>query len=161
MMKTKRESILIRPADTAGDLAAARQLFLAYHQFLGEDLCFQSFDAELAGLPGKYAAPEGCLLLAWQGTQAVGCVAMRPLQPGIAEMKRLYVLPGAQGNGLGRQLAMAVIAAARRAGYQYMVLDTLERLTPALRLYQSLGFTSAPAYYSNPLPGVVYLQLAL
>lgn len=160
-MKTKPESILIRPADTAGDLAAARQLFLAYHEFLGEDLCFQSFEAELASLPGQYAAPAGALLLAWQGPRAVGCVAMRPKLPGTAEMKRLYVLPEAQGTGLGRQLADAILAAARQAGYQHMVLDTLERLRPALGLYRSMGFENCAAYYDNPLPGVVYLQLAL
>ncbi len=160
-MKTDNSLYSIRPATTPQELAAARQLFVAYHEFLGEDLCFQSFEAELSSLPGQYAAPAGALLLAWQGPRAVGCVAMRPKLPGTAEMKRLYVLPEAQGTGLGRGLAGAIVAAARQAGYQHMVLDTLERLRPALALYRSMGFENCAPYYDNPLPGVVYLQLAL
>ncbi len=136
-------------------------LFREYEQFLQVDLCFQQFEEELAGLPGKYAPPGGVLLLARVDDRAVGCVAMRPLSQGVCEMKRLYVRPAFLGRGMGRQLARAVIEAARRAGHDRMCLDTLERLKPALALYKDLGFVRRSAYYENPLPEVVYLELKL
>ena len=139
----------------------ARLLFTQYQQFLGEDLCFQQFEEELNSLATMYAPPAGNLWLAYQGNEPIGCVAIRPKSQGVAEMKRLFVLPQAQGTGLGRQLALASLQFARQAGYQSLVLDTLERLKPALALYTSLGFTPIPAYYHNPLPGVVYLQKTL
>lgn len=125
------------------------------------DLCFQSFEAELAELPGKYAPPRGALLLAMKAEAAVGCVGVRPLAGNACEMKRLYVRPQQRGHGIGRSLAVAAIAAARQAGYRVMRLDTLERLREAMRLYASLGFARVPPYYANPLPSVVYWELTL
>jgi putative acetyltransferase len=87
-----------------------------------------------------------------------GCVAMRPLAQGVCEMKRLYVRPAFAGQGLGKKLALTVIERAVAAGYARMRLDTLEKLRPALGLYAGLGFRKCPAYYDNPLPGVVYLE---
>lgn len=153
-------------AATPDDMAAVRTLFREYEAFLDVDLCFQSFEAELAGLPGKYAPPQGALLMGVDPSgrgreKIVGCVALRRLEKGICEMKRLYVRPEGRHSGLGRQLANRVISIAREIGYAAMYLDTLDRLTAAIRLYRSLGFRETAPYYANPLPGVVYLALDL
>lgn len=153
--------VTIVQATTPANIDAIRQLFTEYEQFLQVDLCFQNFEEELASLPGRYAPPHGALLLAFAEGREAGCVAMRPLGEGGCEMKRLYVRPACSGRGIGRKLALAVIKRARDAGYGRMCLDTLEKLTPALRLYASLGFQQCPAYYENPLPGVVYMERML
>lgn len=155
----------ITPATTPSDLASAATLFRAYATALGQDLTFQNFTQELSTLPGKYSPPTGALLLAKTSTtnEAIGCVALRPLPPdtGVCEMKRLYVSPAGRGTGVGKALAEAVIAEARRLGYASMKLDTLASLGPALRLYKALGFREIEAYYANPLEEVIYLELAL
>ena len=144
------------------DLAAVRRLFRAYADWLDVDLCFQGFEQELADLPGAYAPPAGRLLLGKIGAEIVGCVALRPLEPGICEMKRLWVEPGVGGSGIGRRLAEAIIAAAQKIGYRRMRLDTIPARMPAAQhLYRSLGFREIPAYYHNPLSGVVMLELDL
>jgi GNAT superfamily N-acetyltransferase len=144
------------------DIAAVRRLFRAYADWLAVDLCFQGFERELAELPGAYAPPAGRLLLARVGGDVVGCVGLRPLEPGVCEMKRLWVEPGFAGRGIGRSLAETIIAAAREIGYGRMRLDTIPARMPAAQhLYASLGFREIPAYYHNPLSGVVMLELEL
>jgi GNAT superfamily N-acetyltransferase len=154
--KAKMNDIL--PVETPFHIQTIGDLFREYEQVLQVDLCFQGFEEELAGLPGKYAPPQGALLLAFMSGRVAGCVAMRPLSPEVCEMKRLYVRHAFTGQGLGRKLALAVIARAVAAGYTRMRLDTLERLGPALGLYADIGFRRCPPYYQNPLPGVVYLE---
>lgn len=150
--------IIIRDARFPDDAPDLLRLFREYVDWLGVDLGFQDFEAELASLPGKYAPPDGCALLAKNTSgQAIGCVAMRPLKGDICEMKRLYLRPGVRGNGLGRKLAESVMQAARQAGYRRMVLDTLDHMQDALRLYERLGFQRIAPYYHNPIPGAVYL----
>src|SRR6185436_1696637 len=148
-------------ARTAADYAAARGLVLEYAERLGIDLRFQNFAAELDHLPEMYGPPSGCLLLGRVAGEAVGCVGVRGLSAELCEMKRLYVRDSLRGTGLGRRLAAASLDAARGRGYRRMVLDTLASMTPALRLYASLGFRETGAYYPNPLPDVVYLALDL
>lgn len=138
-----------------------RSLFRAYADSLDIDLGFQDFEAELAGLPGKYAAPAGRILLARQGDQAVGCIALRPLQDGGCEMKRLYVRPDMRGERLGRRLAERLCQEARDAGYTHMCLDTLSTMSAAVALYTSLGFKPTEAYVFNPIPDALYFKLAL
>jgi len=148
-------------ADTPECLAHIRELFREYQESLGVDLCFQGFEAELADLPGKYAPPTGALILGLKGNNAAGCVALREIEPGVCEMKRLYVRPAHRGQGLGRALAEKIIAEGRRLGFRTMRLDTLEQLREAIGLYESLGFRRIPPYYANPLPGVIYWELRL
>jgi ribosomal protein S18 acetylase RimI-like enzyme len=156
--------VVIRDARVPDEVAIARSMFEEYAAWLDVDLCFQDFAGELARLPGDYAAPRGCLLFAVRGTEAVGCVALRPLasQPQThSEMKRLYVRPSARGTGAGRRLADAVIARARAIGYAEIKLDTLATMGTARALYESLGFRECAPYYVNPVPGVTYLSLRL
>lgn len=142
-------------------LVEVRTLFEEYAASLDVDLCFQGFPAELAGLPGDYAPPSGCLLLARVLGAPAGCVAMRPLEPGLCEMKRLYVRPGFRGAGVGRRLVEAVVDAARTAGHGSMRLDTLATMASAQALYRSLGFQPIAPYRHNPLPGTTFLELTL
>lgn len=149
--------IIIRPADFPKDAPLLRTLFREYAVWLGVDLDFQGFEVELANLPGAYAPPQGIALIAEQNGAAIGCVAMRPVKDDTCEMKRLWLRPEARGQGLGQTLAQRLFQAAIEAGYRHMVLDTLENMTGARRLYSRLGFHPIPAYYHNPLPGAVYL----
>ena len=143
------------------NIEVARQLFREYAASLGFDLEFQGFSEELATLPGSYAPPRGRLLLAWEGEEAAGCVALRPIEPGICEMKRLYVKPVYRGAGLGRRLAEQIVREARDAGYGRIRLDTLPAMAGARVLYEALGFRPIPPYRANPIDGAVFLELAL
>jgi ribosomal protein S18 acetylase RimI-like enzyme len=137
-----------------------RTLFEEYAVALGVDLGFQDFERELAELPGDYAPPGGRLLLALD-PEPVGCVALRPYEPGTCEMKRLYVRPEYRGTGLGRRLVEAIVAAGRDAGYERMRLDTMPSMEAARALYRSLGFVEIEAYRVNPVHGTTYFELAL
>jgi ribosomal protein S18 acetylase RimI-like enzyme len=136
----------IRLVDAEGEegLGHARHLFRSYaDEFadsIAESLCFQGFEAELAGLPGRYAPPSGCLLLAMDGDAPAGCVALRDLGGGTCEMKRLYVAPGFRGRGVGRLLVEELVRRAERSGYRRMLLDTLPEMAGALALYRAFGF---------------------
>jgi ribosomal protein S18 acetylase RimI-like enzyme len=140
---------------------SARELFMAYADSLGFDLEFQGFSRELAELPGDYEPPAGCILLAAIADGYAGCVALRPLQNKICEMKRLFVKPSYQGRGIGRLLAVSVIEESRKKGYQRMRLDTIESMRAAQRLYLSLGFKAIEAYCYNPLDNPSFMELAL
>ena len=157
--------IRLQAPDSPALLDATRELFTEYAQALGIDLCFQNFDAELTGLPGDYAAPQGCLLLAFVDGELAGCGGFRPLADvdyaNACEMKRLYVRRAFRRFGLGRLLTQALIDGALQAGYSVMLLDTLDDMEAARGLYESLGFVEVPPYYFNPIPGAHYLKVEL
>jgi GNAT superfamily N-acetyltransferase len=149
-------------AESPAQIAQARELFLEYAQSLGFSLCFQGFDHELATLPGDYAPPEGRLLLAYYDAQVAACAALHKLEPGICEMKRLYLRPQFRGKGLGRALADRVISEARQIGYHRMRLDTVEPvMKDAVAMYRKIGFQEIPPYRTNPMPGAMYMELRL
>lgn len=149
--------IKILPDDAA--LETVRQLFLEYAAELQADLCFQSFDAEVQNPLKKYGPPQGALFLAYWNEEPAGCIALQPLaDEGVCEMKRLYVKPAFRKYGIGRALVEHLLEAATTIGYTTMRLDTLDRLQPAIRLYEQYGFKVINAYYENPLPGVVYME---
>jgi ribosomal protein S18 acetylase RimI-like enzyme len=154
-------TLRIAEARWPDDRSTVAALFREYVSSLAEDIGFQNVDEELATLPGKYARPGGVVLIAWDGGQAAGAIAYRMLEPGVAEMKRLYVRPAFRARGLGRELAEELIEDARAHGYRTMLLDTLASMGPARALYRDLGFVPVEAYYDNPLPGVAYMALEL
>jgi len=153
--------IQIISARTEAHYQSARILFVQYADTLGFDLEFQGFSRELATLPGSYALPRGCILLAEFNTNFVGCVALRPLESIICEMKRLFVVPEYRGRDIGRNLACSVIDRARQIGYEKLRLDTIESMKAANRLYLSLNFRTIQAYCYNPLENTNYMELAL
>jgi ribosomal protein S18 acetylase RimI-like enzyme len=153
--------ISISDARFPDDLDIVRTLLFEYAADLPVDLAFQGFDTEVATLPGKYARPQGCLLIARDGDRVLGCIGLRPLAGTDCEMKRLYVRPDARGLQLGRQLVARLCDEARNAGYTRMFLDTLPTMASAQRLYASMGFEPTSSYVFNPVPGTKYMVLRL
>ena len=150
------------PAESPGQIAQVRELFLEYEQSLGVKLCFQNFEQEIAGLPGHYAPPDGRLLLAEYKEQLAGCVALHQWQGEICEMKRLYLRPSFRGKGLGRMIAEKIVAEARNMGYRRMRLDTIEPIMKdAVEMYRKLGFREIASYRPNPIAGAMYMELEL
>ena len=152
---------IIAPALDAASVAVIRSLFLEYGASLDVDLAYQSFPEEVATLPGDYAPPRGCLLLAREGPDALACVGVRPLDGEVCEMKRLYVRPESRGSGIGRELAFAAIAFARTTGFRAMRLDTLPSMTSAQALYDVLGFRDIAPYRFSPVAGTRFMELDL
>jgi carbonic anhydrase len=148
--------MIIRPAALA-DLEEIRRMLREYAAWLEVDLCFQNFEQELAALPGEYAPPRGRLLIA----ESAGCVALRPINDEICEMKRLYVRPEHRGSGLGKRLVLSIVEEARGIGYRRMRLDTMPKMDRAQGLYRALGFQEIAAYRYNPEPGARFLELQL
>lgn len=149
-------------AQTPDRIDVARQLFREYSAWLQVDLCFQSFEKELAELPGSYAPPDGRLLLGYRNDELAGCVALRKIGEGVCEMKRLFLRDQFRGQGLGRKLIEAIISEAKEMGYQRMRLDTLPpKMNDAIALYRSYGFREIDSYYDNPVPGAIFMELDL
>jgi GNAT superfamily N-acetyltransferase len=153
--------IELREAGSAVELQQLRGLFREYQRWVDEPCCFAGFEKELAGLPGDYAPPQGRLWLAFVDGAPAGCVALRPLDQGRCEMKRLYVRPAFRGLGLGKRLAQAVIEAARAGGCRTLLLDTLPKMRSAIALYAALGFAPRAAYCAQPTPGALFFERPL
>lgn len=153
----------IAPVRTTDDLRATNALFRRYAASLDVDLAYQDFEAEMASMPGKYAPPAGELLLARDANhKPIGCVGLRPLDiPHCCEMKRLYVSPDIRGVGLGESLVDAIVAAAERAGYREMRLDTLPSMAGAQALYRKVGFEEIASYYETPVAGTLFMRRRL
>lgn len=151
----------IAPASSPQDIEDARTLFGEYAGLVAEALCFQNFDEELAALPGDYAPPGGVLLIARDADTMAGCVALRRVDAGTGEMKRMFVREQYRGSGLGRRLALEVIEQAKKRNYRRMVLDTLPKLATAITLYRALGFRETDPYLASPTPGAVCFELTL
>lgn len=160
---TSRVSIQV--ANTEAHLAGIRELFREYATTLSVDLCFQNFESELATLPGEYGQPRGCLLLATVDGEFAGCCALRALDASdyanACEMKRLYVRKAFRGLGVGRQLVESILDHGRHAGFECVLLDTLDDMEAARALYDDLGFEDIPPYYYNPIAGAHYLKASL
>lgn len=154
-------TIRIAEARWPDDHTTVESLFREYVTSLSEDISFQNVEDELVGLPGKYARPGGVVLIAWDGGKPAGAIAYRMFEPGVAEMKRLYVRAAFRGRGIARDLANELIEDARTRGYRTMLLDTLASMQAARALYRDLGFAPVAPYYDNPLPGVMYMALDL
>jgi len=149
-------------ARTLEDVEDARAIFREYEQWLGMSLCFQSFEEELADLPGKYAPPSGRLYLARIDGETVGCIALRQIEEGICEMKRLFLRDSARGKGVGVSLIEKVISDAIEIGYKKMRLDTYPpKMGKAVSLYEAQGFYEIPPYYHNPHDGVLFMEKML
>jgi ribosomal protein S18 acetylase RimI-like enzyme len=164
LLFSMERNFTIRPARGAEDLGAIAMLMADYAASLPVDLAYQSFAAELAALPGKYAPPEGELFLALDKAGVpLGCVALRPLPlpDRRCEMKRLFLQPAARGLGLGRALMEQVVEAARAKGYRELCLDTLPTMASAIGLYEAAGFRRVGPYYAPTPPGTVFMGLAL
>lgn len=156
----------IEQARSAEDWRIARAMIEEYAASLGVDLCFQGFAEEMERIVEEYSPPRGALLLAKEGEAVLGCVGLRPFHgdasvAGDCEMKRMYVPPAGRGRGIGRRLAEAIVAEARKAGHARMLLDTLPQLEAAQSLYRSMGFVEIPVYRHNPVPGALYFALDL
>jgi GNAT superfamily N-acetyltransferase len=158
---SSNNDFLIAPARSTTELISAAALFRAYAAALPVDLAPQGFSRELDSLPGVYGPPGGELLLAKRGDHVLGCIALKALAPGVAEIKRLFVRPQARGLGVGKALVAAVIAIAKELGYGEVKLDTLDRMQGAIALYTAMGFAPIPAYGSHPYPGLVTLGKTL
>lgn len=153
--------IVIRPAEFPTDTLALLDIWREFISNSPVNLDYQGNDAEFTNLPGKYAAPEGCVLLAHQDGDVAGCVAFRRVSAEICEMKRLYVRSQARRNGLGNKLVERLIVEARSAGYREMRLDVMEKSLAARKLYGTFGFVAAEPISYNPVPGASFLGLRL
>lgn len=157
-------STLIRIVDgrAAEQLDSVRDLFREYQDFLGVSLCFQSFEDELAALPGKYSeSVDGCLYLAETNGSVSGCVAFYRVDESTCELKRLFVRPQFHKQGIGKSLMQRAIVDATAVGYRWMILDSLARLTAACTLYRSMGFSPIDPFNENPHDDVLYFRKSL
>jgi carbonic anhydrase len=148
-------------AQSSAQIEAVRSLFAEYVQWLGIDLSYQSFPEEFAALPWRYSPPRGDLLLALDGGEPAGCVALKPIDPESGEFKRFFVRPVFRGRGIGLALGRAIVDRARRIGYRRLCLDTLPSMGAALAVYRALGFRQVAPWHQTPVEGTLFMELDL
>ena len=151
----------IRAVTTAAELDEVRRLVMAHADARATTPGVEYVRADAAGLPGPYVPPLGGLWVAARGSTGLGCVALRPLGPDAAEVKRVFVAAEARGQGIARALMLRVIDEARARGYRMLRLGTLDDMHAAQRLYQSLGFTAIERYRADELIDTRFYQLDL
>lgn len=154
-------NITYQTARTPQQYDAARHIFRAYARSLDFDLCFQGFEEELMDIDKQYGPPEGALLLAYNGDEVIGCVAVRKFADGEGELKRMFVLPGHRGLRLGETLLLQALQAAKALGYRKLKLDTMPSMTAAIKLYEAHGFKRIAPYRFNPMQGAIYMEAEL
>lgn len=153
--------IEITIANNIDSLDRVRALLWEYARLRNFDAALGDYASEFAGLPGKYAGPSGCLVLAtWEG-QAAGCVAFRKLDEKYCEMKRLYVSPSFRGKKISISLVERLLVEAAKADYRFMRLDSHPWMAAAQSIYEHFSFTPIPAYNDNPTPGILFFERAL
>ena len=140
---------------------SVRKLFFEYAKSLNVSTCFENFDKEVENLPRLYGPPKGRLLIALSDIKVAGCIALKKVDDQTCEMKRLFVRHEFRGQGVGKELTTAVWEEARGTGYKKMRLDTLPSMKEAIALYESLGFEPIPPYRELPVPGALFMQVAL
>ncbi len=155
------QSVTYRHASSQKDFETARDLFVEYAKTLGLDLSFQNFDEELKVLPERYGGAKGDLIFAFVENRLAGAVAVHEFEPGIAEMKRLYVRNAFRGLGIGHELVARIIASATKLGYQKIRLDTLKTMGSARKIYQEAGFYEIGVYRYNPRPDALYMECSV
>ncbi|MFE8070287.1 GNAT family N-acetyltransferase [Marinobacteraceae bacterium S3BR75-40.1] len=158
---TEPNPVTIEVAQTPEQYRSAGQLFREYVQFLGLDIAYQGFEEELADLPAMYGRPSGALVLARLYGEYAGAVGLRTHEPGVAEMKRMFVRASARGQRVGEALTAALIDQARGLGFHAIVLDSVASLKPALALYRRFGFRDIAPYCYNPFEDAVFMRLEL
>jgi len=146
---------------TDEEYKAAALLFKEYAAWLGIDLGFQHFEEELGNLKTMYNAAAGGIILCKEAGSYIACVAVRRSTANTAELKRMFVQPAHQHKGIGKDLLEKAIALAISCNYEYIRLDTLNHMTPAINLYKKYGFYEIPAYYNNPVSTAVYFEKAI
>ena len=154
-------NISFRIADTNQEFAAGASLFQQYAGFIGIDLSFQNFAEELNTIDKQYMKPKGSLIIAYDGTKAVGCVALRNWDNETAELKRMFVAPAYHGHKIGQRLLEQILGVAQKLGYKKVRLDTISTMEAALKLYRSFGFYEIPAYRFNPMEETIYMEKIL
>ncbi|SRR5579885_3210066 len=97
-----------------------------------------------------FKPPRGCMLVAKLFGEPMGCGALRTLEPGIGEIKRMWISPDARGLGIGRRLLAELERMAKKRRMRAIRLDTNESLTEALRLYRSAGYREIRRFNDNP-----------
>jgi len=99
--------------------------------------------------PHGLAPPDGGFLVAWAGSDPVGCAALKRLDERTGEVKRVHVAERARRRGAGRALMVGLEDEARARGYERLRLDIGDRQPAAMALYRALGYVEIPDYNGN------------
>ena len=142
-------SVEFRPYEP-GDAAAFRELNEAW---IGGNFVIEDKDREVLENPSRFILePGGALFMAVQDGVAVGTCALLAMEDGEFEVAKMTVAEQCRGQGIGRKLLAHVIEYARSAGATRLYLETNNKLTTAIHVYEALGFRHLPAERVHPSP---------